>query len=116
MWNPKRFVGIDNQDREDSKYFQQWKTSRNLDDCVRTYWRTDQTNEMKLHNIVHEDLEGHLDLVIDDASHMYEQTKGVLNIVSTPSAWRPIYNRRLVLGMLAFPTVRLFVAPWNGIT
>ncbi len=36
---------------------------------------------MKLHNIVHEDLEGHLDLVIDDASHMYEQTKRSFEIL-----------------------------------
>jgi hypothetical protein len=36
---------------------------------------TDQTDATKLHSIVREDLEGHLDLVIDDASHLYAQTK-----------------------------------------
>ena len=72
---PRRFVGVDLQNREDSAYFRRWKASRGLDDCIKTYWRTNQTDATKLNNIVREDLEGHLDLVIDDASHLYTETK-----------------------------------------
>jgi hypothetical protein len=81
MWKPRRFVGVDLQNREDSAYFRKWKASRGLDDCIKTYWRTNQTDATKLHNIVREDLQGHLDLVIDDASHLYKQTKRSFEIL-----------------------------------
>ena len=75
LWKPKRFIGIDLRNQDDSAYFKKWKKSRGLDDCIKTYWRTDQTDAAKLNKIVSEDLDGHLDLIIDDASHMYAQTK-----------------------------------------
>jgi len=42
---------------------------------ARLYYGTSQDDVAKLHQIVAEDFGGELDLVVDDASHFYEQTK-----------------------------------------
>ena len=81
MWNPQRFVGIDLGNRGDSAYFTQWKQSRGLENRVKTYWGTDQTDATTLPKIVREDFNGQLDLVIDDASHMYAQTKASFELL-----------------------------------
>lgn len=45
------------------------------------HFGTDQTDSKKLLNIVHEELGGTVDLIIDDASHLYEQTKSSFDIL-----------------------------------
>jgi hypothetical protein len=75
LWKPERYVAIDIQKRGDGADIKQWRSSRGLEDRVRTYWGTNQTDASKLRKIVDEDLGGRLDLVIDDASHMYDETK-----------------------------------------
>jgi cephalosporin hydroxylase len=75
LWDARRFVGIDIKERGDSTYFTQWKQSRGLEERVKTYWGVSQTDHDMLLKIFHEDFNDHLDLVIDDASHMYNQTK-----------------------------------------
>ncbi len=72
---PSRLVAIDILDREDSAYFTQWVQSRSLQGRVKTQWRTDQTDKAELRRLVNRELAGRLDLVIDDASHLYSQTK-----------------------------------------
>ncbi|WP_027211103.1 class I SAM-dependent methyltransferase [Burkholderia sp. WSM2232] len=42
---------------------------------AKIYYGTSQDDVSKLHQIVDEDFGGELDLVVDDASHFYEQTK-----------------------------------------
>jgi hypothetical protein len=44
-------------------------------DRTRLYYGTSQDDVAKLNQIVSEDFGGQLDLVVDDASHFYEQTK-----------------------------------------
>ena len=81
IWNTKRFVGIDIRERGDSDYFTQWKRSRGLKHRVKTYWGVSQTDTDTLLKIFHEDFDDHLDLVIDDASHVYTETKASFEIL-----------------------------------
>jgi len=75
LWKPQRFVALDIQSCDDGEDLKRWKASRGLETRVKTHWRTNQADAGRLRNIVQEDLAGHLDLVIDDASHMYNETK-----------------------------------------
>jgi SAM-dependent methyltransferase len=74
-FNPDKQVGVDLQQKEDSQYFKRYKSSRGLDQRIRTYWGTDQGDSARLREIVQAEFEGSLDLVIDDASHIYDLTK-----------------------------------------
>jgi len=72
---PAKHVAIDFQARRDSPYFDQWVASRGLADRVSTYWRTNQADHTELRRIVRAEMDGPLDLVIDDASHLYAPSK-----------------------------------------
>lgn len=75
-FQPKKHVGIDLQQREDSRYFSKYINSRGLNNRIKTYWNTNQADSLRLKEIVqHEFGNEPLDLVIDDASHLYEPTK-----------------------------------------
>jgi hypothetical protein len=74
-FNPRKFVGIDVQQRQDSQYFRRYITSRGLESRISTYWATDQGDSKKLCEVIKTEFAGPLDLVIDDASHMYALTK-----------------------------------------
>jgi Methyltransferase domain len=74
-FSPDKHVGVDLQQREDSQYFKHYKTSRDLDQRIATYWGIDQGDSARLREIVQAEFKGPLDLVIDDASHMYDLTK-----------------------------------------
>jgi hypothetical protein len=74
-FKPDKLVGIDLQKKEDSSYLKRYKSSRGLDQSIRTYWGTDQGDSARLRQIVHTEFQDSLDLVIDDASHMYALTK-----------------------------------------
>lgn len=72
---PEKHVAIDITDRQDSPYFTQYKGRRNLEYRIKTYWGTDQSDKARLRELVQAEFDGPLDLVIDDASHMYALTK-----------------------------------------
>ncbi len=72
---PSKLVAIDFLDRGDNAYFTHWLESRSLQDRVKTQWRTNQANQTELKRLVHSELNDHIDLVIDDASHLYGPTK-----------------------------------------
>jgi len=74
-FQPQKHVGLDIQRKQDSRYFRQYVTSRGLEERIKTYWTTDQADSKKLREIVENEFSGPFDLVIDDASHMYELTK-----------------------------------------
>jgi SAM-dependent methyltransferase len=74
-FNPEKHVGIDVQQKEDSQYFKRYKACRGLEQRMRTYWGVDQGDSAKLRDIVQAEFQSPLDLVIDDASHMYDLTK-----------------------------------------
>jgi cephalosporin hydroxylase len=73
---PKKHIAIDLRAIKDSAHFQKYVNSRGLNDRLKTYWQTNQADSARLKQIVKQEFgEQLLDLVIDDASHLYEQTK-----------------------------------------
>jgi hypothetical protein len=74
-FQPKKHVAIDFSSRGDSDYFQRYIAARGLETRIKTYWGIDQADSAKLREIVLNEFTGSLDLVLDDASHLYEPTK-----------------------------------------
>lgn len=74
-FHPEKHVGIDIRQREDSSFFKRYMTSKGLEKRIKTYWGTNQNDSERLREIVKDEFANPLDLVIDDASHMYEFTK-----------------------------------------
>jgi hypothetical protein len=75
QFEPERIVGLDISERGDSRYFRRYLEQGDRMERIRTYWGTDQSDRAKLQSIVAGDLGGQIDLVIDDASHLYHETK-----------------------------------------
>jgi SAM-dependent methyltransferase len=73
--NPTKLVGVDISDREDSAYFRRYVEQRKLSGRISTYWKTSQADCARLSMIVRNEFDGPLDLVFDDASHLYGPTK-----------------------------------------
>jgi len=71
---PDTVIGIDISDRKDSAYFQAFVRGHHLEKRVKTYWRVSQADKPKVREIVRKEFNGPLDLVIDDASHIYAPT------------------------------------------
>ena len=72
---PEKIVGIDLSQRTDSKYFQRYVADGGRAGRIKTYWGTDQADRKRLRELVTQEFDGSLDLVVDDASHLFEQTK-----------------------------------------
>ena len=75
LFQPQKYVALDIQDRTDPPYFSRYVESRGLGGRIKTYWNTDQGDKARLRRIVETEFEGPLDLVIDDASHLYWLTR-----------------------------------------
>lgn len=74
-FHPNKLVGVDLMCKEDNDYFRRYVASRGLCDHIKTYWKTDQADAKKLQKISKTEFSEPIDLVIDDASHIYEATK-----------------------------------------
>jgi hypothetical protein len=74
-FHPYKYVGIDISQSGDSAYFRQYVASKKLEAQVKTYWGIDQADILHLREIVTKEFNAQLDLVIDDASHLYGPTK-----------------------------------------
>jgi hypothetical protein len=72
---PKKLVGVDLKARVDSPYFRRYIEDRSLEERIKTYWRTNQADSETLLSIVDREFDGPLDVVFDDASHLYAPTK-----------------------------------------
>lgn len=81
LFDPLKHVAVDLFSREDSDYFKRFVASRNAADRIATYWSTDQSDKERLREIVGESFDGPLDLVIDDASHLYVPTKASFEVL-----------------------------------
>jgi hypothetical protein len=81
LFNPTKHVAIDIQDQTDTRYFQRYLDSRGIRERVQTYWKTDQADKAALQKIVEKEFDDPLDLVIDDASHLYNETKTSFHIL-----------------------------------
>jgi predicted O-methyltransferase YrrM len=72
---PQKIVGVDIEDRQDSPYFRRYVEERRLGDRIHTFWNTDQRDGAALREIVAREFAQPIDLVFDDASHLYSPTK-----------------------------------------
>jgi cephalosporin hydroxylase len=85
FWNeilhPDKIVGVDLNARKDSTYFRDYVQARGSESNLRSYWGTDQADERALLRIVEQEFGGALDMVMDDASHLYEPTLASFQIL-----------------------------------
>jgi len=85
FWNevlhPRKHISIDIMQREDSPYFRRYISSKGLGDRIKTYWGIDQADKDRLLSIISSEYDGNLDLVIDDASHLYGQTRASFEVL-----------------------------------
>ncbi len=75
FFQPDRFVAFDFKDRQDSDYFNRYRQPRGIESRLRTFWGVYQADAARLRAILDAEFTGPLDLVIDDASHLYEPTR-----------------------------------------
>jgi hypothetical protein len=75
MLRPQKMVGLDIEERADSDYFRRYVATRNFGKRISTYWGTNQADVVRLRQICECEFDGPLDLVFDDASHLYTPTK-----------------------------------------
>jgi hypothetical protein len=78
LFKPKKLVGVDIS-RNRIEALDHYVTS--VAGHMKVYYESSQGDEALLRTIVAEDLGGQLDLVIDDASHLYELTKTSLSVL-----------------------------------
>lgn len=79
--NPEHHVGIDIQDKNDNPYLKDY-ISRKAESSIKTFWNTPQQDAEKLTLILDQEFGNlALDLVIDDASHFYEESKRSFEII-----------------------------------
>ena len=72
---PQKIVAVDLNKREDNPYFKRYVFMRGLEQRIKTVWGINQADPGQLRALVRSEFEDPLDLVIDDASHMYDPTK-----------------------------------------
>ncbi|MGO8711468.1 MAG: class I SAM-dependent methyltransferase [Methylocella sp.] len=75
VFHPERLVALDIAPTGDSSLFQGYVVARGLQNRIKTYWETSQADPQILNRIVATDFSGPLDLVFDDASHLYKFSK-----------------------------------------
>jgi hypothetical protein len=75
LLQPEKMIGLDLTDRTDSEYFKEYIADKGLGDRIKTYWKTSQADPEALGRILESDFGGRLDLVMDDASHLYGPSK-----------------------------------------
>jgi len=75
LFKPNKHIAIDLFDHQDSKYFKKYVTSRGVSEKIKTFWKTDQSDKETLRKIAVTEFTDPLDLVIDDASHLYWPTR-----------------------------------------
>jgi len=75
LLQPDKYVALDLSTRGNTAYFNHYVVSRKLENRIKTFWKTDQSDREGLRAIVAAEFHGPLDLIIDDASHLYSETK-----------------------------------------
>jgi hypothetical protein len=81
MLRPAKLVGVDAMDREDSAYFRRFREIQGCGDRLKTCWRTQQSDAGALRRIIADNFRDGLDLVIDDASHLYAETRRSFELI-----------------------------------
>ncbi len=79
LWNeifkPDKLIGIDIDFNKENDYFRRYLAENSTDRTIAAYWNTDQGDKAELERICSEVLQDGIDLVFDDASHLYTPTK-----------------------------------------
>ena len=75
LLRPRKHVAVDIQEQTDIPYFRRYVKSRGLQRRIKTCWGIDQADKARLRAVVGTELDGRLDMVIDDASHLYGPTR-----------------------------------------
>jgi predicted O-methyltransferase YrrM len=75
LLQPDKYVALDLAAWANTEYFSKYIASHQLENRIRTVWKTNQGDREALRAIVAAEFDGPLDLVIDDASHLYPETK-----------------------------------------
>jgi hypothetical protein len=83
LLNPKKLVGVDLLANGGNEYFQKYlKKVNEKNQKIIPYWNTDQADAVRLRQIIVENFKGEpIDIVFDDASHMYEPSLASFNAV-----------------------------------
>jgi hypothetical protein len=74
LLRPDKIVGIDLRKWVESSYFQRYIAQNGLRDRVKSYWQVNQADTQRVRAIVSAEFDEPLDLVVDDASHLYGPT------------------------------------------
>lgn len=112
LFKPQKHVAVDLADRMDSPYFQKYLTSRGVSDRIQTVWKTDQADKSKLSYLMKTMFDVVPDLIIDDASHLYEPTLASFEALFPLMAPGGLY----IIEDWAWEHWRDFIAPpeWSG--
>ena len=96
LWaRPERFVAVDLEPNRLAP-LDEFIAARTLEESVRPFYGVDQADQMRLLTLVESEIDGPLDVVIDDASHHYEPTLAVVRgAVPARAAGRPVRDRGL---------------------
>ena len=75
LLQPDKYVALDLAPWGNTDYFNKYIASHKLENRIKTFWKTNQSNREALRAIVATEFNGPPDLIIDDASHLYSETK-----------------------------------------
>lgn len=82
LLRPRKHVGIDIRPWKESKVFEAYLDARQIRDRIETHWQTSQADREALDEIADSAFGGQpLNLVIDDASHYYEESRASFEIL-----------------------------------
>lgn len=81
MFSPSKLVALDDSRRGDSTYFRSYLDSVGARGAVSTFWDVNQADTERLLEIVSSEFSGPLDLVVDDASHQYDDARASFEVL-----------------------------------
>lgn len=82
LFQPIKHVGIDLRGRPESKYFEDYVSAERRRGHIETHWGISQDDPIKVPALIDRAFSGRpIDLVIDDASHMYGESKRAFELL-----------------------------------
>jgi hypothetical protein len=79
---PRKHVGIDIERQRETPYFEKYASQEGRRQRLETHWGIDQANPRQLAEVVEGSFGGEpIDVVIDDASHLYRQTRASFELL-----------------------------------
>lgn len=79
---PRKYVGIDLGARPKSRYFDEYASTGERRGRIETHWGIAQDDATELPTLIDDAFGGQpIDIVLDDASHLYSETKGAFELL-----------------------------------